>query len=121
LDFNTTDSILAILDLKNDEKFYYQYFPTHSKNEYYYGIAIFSKYRIIDAGTVTMKNSMNNNAIFADIRYKGDTIRIYNIHLASLHMEQSDYEAGNVFHKTLRIPNLIKMLKTYLKNSIVLF
>ena len=115
LDFNTTDSILAILDLKNDEKFYYQYFPSHSKNEYYYGIAIFSKYRIIDAGPVTMENNINNNAIFADIRYKGDTIRIYNIHLASLHMEQSDYETGKRFSQNIEDPEFNKNAKNILK------
>lgn len=47
------------------------------------GQAIFSKYRIINSGSLNFKNS-GNNAIFADIVIKKDTIRVYNIHLESL-------------------------------------
>ena len=47
------------------------------------GQAIFSKYRIINAGSLNFKYS-GNNAIFADIVINKDTIRVYNIHLESL-------------------------------------
>ena len=43
---------------------------------------IFSKYPILDSGQVLFPDS-NNNTLFADIEYKGDTLRIYNIHLQS--------------------------------------
>ena len=46
------------------------------------GLAIFSKYRIVNKGSLDFENS-NNNAIFIDVIRNNDTIRIYNIHLES--------------------------------------
>lgn len=47
-----------------------------------YGQAIFSKYPIINTGSVDFPNTANN-AIYADLVKGGDTIRIYNVHLQS--------------------------------------
>ena len=46
------------------------------------GLAIFSKYKIIDKGDLDFKNTYNN-AIWADIVIKKDTLRVYNLHLQS--------------------------------------
>ncbi|WP_299274313.1 endonuclease/exonuclease/phosphatase family protein [uncultured Psychroserpens sp.] len=46
------------------------------------GQAIFTKYPIINSGSIEFPNT-SNNAIFADIVRFGDTIRIYNVHLQS--------------------------------------
>ena len=46
------------------------------------GLAIFSKYKIVNKGSLDFENS-NNNAIFIDIIRNIDTIRVYNIHLES--------------------------------------
>lgn len=54
------------------------------KNDF--GQAIYSKFKIINKGSLNFKNS-SNNAIFADIVKEKDTIRIYNIHLESLGLE----------------------------------
>ncbi|MCF7561052.1 endonuclease/exonuclease/phosphatase family protein [Sabulilitoribacter multivorans] len=48
-----------------------------------YGQAIFSKYPIINSGSVEFPDTPNN-AIYADIVKGKDTMRIYNIHLESL-------------------------------------
>ena len=48
-----------------------------------YGQAIFSKYPIINSGSIEFPDTANN-AIFADVKKGKDTIRIYNIHLESL-------------------------------------
>jgi vancomycin resistance protein VanJ len=45
--------------------------------------AIYSKYPIIEKGSLDFPNS-SNNALFADIVVKSDTVRIYNLHLQSL-------------------------------------
>lgn len=45
--------------------------------------SIFSKYPIINKGSLDFPNTLNN-CIYADILYKKDTVRIYNIHLQSL-------------------------------------
>ena len=47
------------------------------------GLAIFSKFPIINTGSLEFPNT-NNNAIFVDVIKKKDTIRIYNLHLQSL-------------------------------------
>lgn len=47
------------------------------------GIAIFSKYKIIHKGSVDFPNT-HNNAIYADIVVKKDTLRVYAVHLESL-------------------------------------
>lgn len=47
--------------------------------------AILSKYPILDKGRLIFENSVNN-AIWADIAYKNDTIRVYSIHLESLRL-----------------------------------
>lgn len=46
-------------------------------------LGIFSKYPIVNAETLTFPNSINNGS-FADIAYKGDTLRLYNVHMQSL-------------------------------------
>ena len=52
-----------------------------------YGQAIFSKYPIVNKGSIDF-NSPSNNAIFSDIKISNDTIRIYNIHLESFSFEK---------------------------------
>ena len=49
----------------------------------YFGIATFSKYPIIQRGTVYAKKDANA-CIFSDIIVNNDTIRVYNIHLKSV-------------------------------------
>lgn len=48
-----------------------------------FGQVIYSKYKIINSGSLDFKQSANN-IIFSDILRDLDTIRIYNIHLESL-------------------------------------
>lgn len=52
-------------------------------NKTKYGQAIFSKFPIINSGSINFPNTANN-AIFADVVKNQDTIRIYNLHLQSL-------------------------------------
>ncbi|WKK64799.1 endonuclease/exonuclease/phosphatase family protein [Lutimonas zeaxanthinifaciens] len=46
------------------------------------GLAIYSKYRIVNKGSLDFEHSFNN-AIFVDILRNNDTLRIYNVHLES--------------------------------------
>ncbi|MBO3097430.1 endonuclease/exonuclease/phosphatase family protein [Gelidibacter pelagius] len=50
------------------------------------GQAIFSKFPIINTGSIEFPNTYNN-AIFADVVTGKDTIRIYNVHLQSLKID----------------------------------
>jgi len=91
LNFNTTDTLLSILNLK-DKNYHFEYF-TANREELYYGLATFSKNKIIGKGIVEMPDS-SVIAIYIDFKQKNDTIRVYNCHLASIHFEYEDYEIG---------------------------
>jgi len=56
---------------------------TDTKNKS--GLVIFSKYKIVNKGALHFKNS-SNSSIYVDIVKKRDTLRIYNVHLESLHI-----------------------------------
>ncbi len=51
-----------------------------------HGQAIFSKYPIVNSGSVSFPNTPNN-AIFIDVVKNTDTLRIYNVHLQSLRID----------------------------------
>ncbi len=80
--------VIALQDFKEDvdfnlRKIYpYQFIQHRGKNKNN-GLAIFSKFPILNTGNLDFKNK-SNNAIFADIKIKTDTLRMYNIHLESL-------------------------------------
>jgi len=50
------------------------------------GQAIFSKFPIVNSGSIEFPDTANN-AIFADVVKGKDTIRFYNIHLESMHID----------------------------------
>lgn len=72
--------------------------------------AIFSKFPILDSGTLILDSNKTNNIVFCDILVQSDTIRVYNAHLESMGIDpqaiqnregiQSEYE--NVKLKLLR-------------------
>ncbi|WP_274474362.1 endonuclease/exonuclease/phosphatase family protein [Mangrovimonas aestuarii] len=66
-----------------DFSFFKYKFEKLSGNKVKSGQAIFSKYPIINSGSIEFPNT-SNNAIFADIVKGDDTIRVYNVHLQSL-------------------------------------
>lgn len=48
-----------------------------------FGLAIFSKFPIVNSGSLNFPTPSNNNAIFADIVIGNDTIKVINVHLQS--------------------------------------
>lgn len=118
LNFSTTDTIIPILKLsrsttRDSRSFYATHFPVMLDNGYRYGLAIFSKYRIVNKGFVDLQDSLTTNgAMFADIKYRNDTIRIYNLHLESFHIDNLDYETGKMLsNKDLNDPDFNKKAK----------
>lgn len=56
-------------------------------------MATYSKYPIINKGTVSINGEFQNNVcIFSDIVILTDTIRFYNVHLASNWFQKEDYQ-----------------------------
>jgi len=68
----------------------YQYFVPKTKH---FGIAILSKYPIINKGSLDFEKTANNG-MFIDILRGKDTIRIYNLHLQSLKLNPSKDNFG---------------------------
>lgn len=56
-----------------------------------YGIATYSKYPIVNTGRVRFERENSNACIFSDIAINGDTIRVYNAHVASIRFRNDDY------------------------------
>lgn len=73
-------------------KYPYQFIKTKS-NFSKFGLAIFSKYEIINSGSLDLKESANN-IIYTDIIKDKDTIRVYNIHLESLKINTNKENFG---------------------------
>ncbi len=70
-----------------DLSFYKYKYEQLSGKRVRYGQAIFSKYPIIDSGSVEFPKTANN-AIYVDIVKDNDTVRIYNVHLQSLKIDE---------------------------------
>ena len=56
-----------------------------------FGMAIFSRFPILQRGTISFGKLTQNHAMFVDLRLPaGDTIRVFNFHLQSMSMEEKD-------------------------------
>lgn len=75
---------------KNGNFRMYSFYRQHPDRPY--GMAIFSKHRIVGSGRVGMGNNTGNMAIYADIIIGADTVRVYNLHLQSIRFKRSDYD-----------------------------
>jgi endonuclease/exonuclease/phosphatase family metal-dependent hydrolase len=64
---------------------YHHYHLNFRKNGAFFGIATFSRYPVVESGSFTFPNTSNRCA-FTDIVIKQKTIRVYNTHLQSLHI-----------------------------------
>ncbi len=65
----------------------------YRNNENPLSLAIYSKFPQINTSNIIIDN--NNICIYSDIKIKQDTIRVYNMHLASNWFKQSDYSFIN--------------------------
>jgi endonuclease/exonuclease/phosphatase family metal-dependent hydrolase len=87
--FSTRDTIYDLLQAKG----YHERYSHKIRNRQNFGICMISKYPIIAKGDVMFDNfaSTDNYCIFADIVKGNDTMRVYNIHLQSIKLEQKEY------------------------------
>lgn len=84
--FNTIEKIRQI---HNFEYFSSPIFISRSGGEF--GPIIFSRYPIVNKGILEFDNESQNNVIFADLKIDEDTIRIYNMHLHSMHISEDKF------------------------------
>lgn len=120
--------ILCLQEFKTSKKlgfdYPYKYIKLSPKNPIF-GQAIFSKYKIINAGSLNFTKS-TNNAIYADIVIKSDTIRVYTIHLESFKLDTRKVPLENIDREKLlnRLKKAfpmqtsqVKLLKMHQDNS----
>ncbi|MBU0765188.1 MAG: endonuclease/exonuclease/phosphatase family protein [Bacteroidetes bacterium] len=84
--FNTLDTILQF----QKAKYYHEAYPVHVTNKFFFGVAAFSRFPIIERGTILFPGS-DNATIFLDIVIDHDTVRLYNCHLESIRFDDKDY------------------------------
>ncbi len=87
----------------------FEYFAEKDDPEKQQGLAIFSKYDILDSGNVWQSFGSMNAGIFIDVKLGQDTLRIYNVHLASMHLEINQYKHPK--HYKSKLKRLISRLK----------
>jgi endonuclease/exonuclease/phosphatase family metal-dependent hydrolase len=70
----------------------YHYIPffAYPDSNSSFGMAIFSKLLIVNHGHLKLNARSNNQIIFADVVFQKDTIRVYNMHLQSMSIEEND-------------------------------
>jgi|GEM_PF-123978 len=59
-----------------------------------FGLAIFSRYPIVRRGTVSFGRLTQNHAMWADLARPHDTIRVINLHLQSMSLDENDIVAA---------------------------
>jgi len=97
------------------------YFTTDPSNRQGFGIATFSKYPIVKKSRIPF-NSTFNAAMYTDILFQSDTIRVFNVHLQSIGFKKDDY----AFMDTARLKysneqmHEIKAISSRLKTAFVL-
>jgi endonuclease/exonuclease/phosphatase family metal-dependent hydrolase len=104
--------ILAVQEFYKSKKikisFPYKYIKTKNDKSKF-GLAIYSKFSIVNQGSLNLTNT-SNNIIFADIVIKKDTVRVYNLHLQSLSISPEKENFGQENSEKL-INNLKKRFK----------
>lgn len=86
-DYDPMDSLKRVTNAKYRHIEYLVKFRNNS-----FGIATFSQCPIIEKGVVEFDRAGTNMCIFSDIDFNGKVVRVYNMHLQSLHLKPADYK-----------------------------
>lgn len=100
--FVTKDSLIPLLKTVD----YHERYAHHLAGRQNFGVAIYSKFPIIEKGTINFNNesSQFNFCIYSDIVKEKDTFRVYNVHLQSIRFGKEDYA---LFEEST-LPNKVK-------------
>jgi len=86
--FRTRESLLTEFRYKAIHERY----SATARYQQHFGIATFSAWPMVAKGHIQFKRDSNNQCIWSDIALRGDTVRVYNAHLASYHFGDADYK-----------------------------
>lgn len=90
----------VVSDLGFEHYIFYNYFNP-GKRKIINGLMIASDFPIISTGSIRDVRK-KIFTIYTDILWQDDTLRIYNVHLASIHFAQTEY----TFYETLKDPDV---------------
>ncbi|WP_460504270.1 endonuclease/exonuclease/phosphatase family protein, partial [Hymenobacter agri] len=78
-----------------------------------FGLAIFSRFPIVQRGVIPFGKLTQNHAMWADLARPHDTIRVFNVHFQSMSMAESDLTAATGSRAGLRAkaPNLLRRFR----------
>ena len=113
--FETFDSLNAIIKTVD----FHERSAHRRRGRKNFGIAIFSKYKMISKGDITFDNQGEmdfNYCIYADIVTQKDTFRIYNVHLQSIRLTEPGSKAKEHIVSTIKESG-VKLRNAYLKRA----
>lgn len=84
--FSTTSLVKKAMD--EPQACFYMPFK---RGSHQYGLAIFSIYPIVKQGNIDFESPTTNLAMYADLKIGKDTVRVFNVHFQSLHLQKEDY------------------------------
>jgi endonuclease/exonuclease/phosphatase family metal-dependent hydrolase len=85
------DPLIELLKVGSLQYHHLEMNPKKTKWKSINGIATFSRFPTISKGIVFYTPEHNNMGIFTDVIMDGDTVRIYNLHLQSIGLQNKDY------------------------------
>lgn len=87
--FPTLDTLREVNSIKHLHLENYQ----KLKIDQMWGMATLSRFPIVGKGRIEFTGTFGNMAIWTDLLINGDTVRVYNLHLQSVHFDWNDYKA----------------------------
>lgn len=87
-DYNNADTLQKFLRAKNMHAEY----TVTLRGFDHWGVATFTRFPIVRKGKIDFNTSSNNICIYTDVLIDLDTVRIYNLHLASISFGKKEYK-----------------------------
>lgn len=84
--FTTKSDLLKVKNLK-----YFSHSFLFTRDKHQFGTAVFSSYPIIKSNMINFGQTTGNSCMYCDVVVNNDTIRMFNVHLASIHFGKEDY------------------------------
>ncbi|MEI7595479.1 MAG: endonuclease/exonuclease/phosphatase family protein [Bacteroidota bacterium] len=103
--FKTTDTLKTFLKANH----FFAAFPVENRKSDFFGIAIFTKYQIVNKGKIEFETKGANSCIFLDVLINKDTVRIYNLHFESIRFQKHDYEFAQKVSDSLSDQSELKL------------
>ena len=111
--FGNTDSLADFLSSKNP-KMSYSYalasVPSDVEDEIY-GSATFTVFPILAKGIIAVSRNGSSVGVWTDLQIGSDTVRVFNVHLQSIHFDNKDYRYIENLVKEKEVENIKGSLK----------